>query len=438
MDFLQPFVVPSGGTDTARLIQRIQLNPRTLFQTGSAFNGGSEGWLAKMSQLYEKFRFKSLTFHYRPSVGTTTAGNFFMASDADIDDDFTGFAGGVLLGRIRSLRHSVFFPCYGVGSGSVALKITDPTFFNQVLYCDPSRSDDRWAYSGCFYFGVTGPQPEGTYGLIDVSYEIEFSCPNIDDASIGSGTFGSKVTTTEQSRLYPFGQTWIPGSAVSGVAVFSNVDLTITTTIPGTANNASVVTFGNPGTYAVIWEHTGLALATTILVPFGGSQLVLPSFAYTFNTSTRESGVSFISISAANTGFYCTHAAGPTVNSLKLYFTTVPIVPPPPVSSLSRTDIRTAEKLSRLLATYSQMSLSDHPVSPTPDVVEVVDLTATTTSSGVIDNPGNPPITVTSSSTSSIVGTIDGPDPPMSRSDVISRLLQDPFVVQKLYDSRGS
>lgn len=423
--------------DRASLLQSFPLNPRTIFDAGNV----ADGWLTKMSRLYEKFRFRKLVFHYTPQVGTTTNAGLFMCADNDVDDNFTGLAGAPLLSRVRSMKHSVFFPAYGDSAQKgVTIKITDPTFFNSVLYTDPNLDSDRWAYAGVFHVGCTGPVTGGVqFGLISMDYEIEFTSPNVEGGGAGSGQSGAKATSADgMGHVYPFGTTWIPGSG--GTAPWSNIPVTLVTTVPGTSINASCFLFDSPGVYQVTWEHNGTALNTTVPVMVGSASLTQTSYAATFNTSTREMGVIFLSIANSGDGFYATHAAGPTLSSIKIWINETPLTPVALPTPLTRSELQTAEKLSALLRRFAKVNDSSEDESrrnrfsrsQADDVIDAVDLEISTTSSGTISPPGGVPVPFSQTTTGSITGTIESPDPAMGRSQFIRHLIQNPEIAETM------
>lgn len=427
-DYLTAISIGPTPPTQAGILLTTKLNPRTLLASGNT----GDSWLAKMAQLYEKFQFKSLEFHYHPAVGTVTGGQLFMCVDNDVDDDFTGIAGGPLLSSIRALKYSVFFPVYGDSKQQgIVLKITDPTFFNQVLYCDTTENDDRWAYAGSFFMGTTGVlDADLTYGSIDIRYTVEFSSPNIDSYGNGAGITGAKSTTTEQSHIFPFGQTWIPGT--QGTAIWSNVPVTMYKVVPGTATQASVFIFDQPGVYQFSWEHTGSSLNTTAPVLIGSTSLVNGTYAYTFNTSTREAGSFYLNVAEAGTGFYATHALGPTILSVKCYISVTSQVPSKPAPGpMSKTMARKAEELTRLLEAYKKMTTSD--------ALEEVDLSISLTTTGESDPLNNQPVPFSSTTTGSITGTILTPDPPgLSKSAFIRQLIENPALAHKASCALGT
>jgi len=404
-DFLSVFTTTATAPTAALVLTQIQINPQTLF------NLGVNTRLARYSTLFEKFRFKRITLKYTPSVGSNTPGSLFMACDNDVEDNLSNTFANNLLAKVMAYKanriHAVYEPA--------SLTIAGSQFFSDWLYCDPSRDSDRWAFAGEIYIGTLGAlSASTTYGFHEVEFEVEFMSPALEDPGVGGGVFGYKFTTTEQSHLYRFGQTWIPGQ--NGVGTGANVPVTIQNVNPLGATT-SYVTFGTPGVYAVIWSHTGSSLTATTFTFTGTAK----SFSNGSNdwidtTVSRESGQKIIEIRTPGDGFYTNNTFGPTINALNLSIALTPNGVTALPAPLSLAEKRRAATLKRLLDSFQDMSVNSGAATPeqhapSPDVVEDVDLTTTTT--GTIGTPGNPPMVVDTTSTTD--GTIVGPDPAFLR-----------------------
>lgn len=250
--YLTPISFPVF-TGTANVLGSCLLNPSTLFTAGR---------LARFASLYEKYRWKKLSFHYVPATGTSSSGVVFMAIDLDPKDSVQNLNGYALMEAISSFggRRYNSFPVYGAMNdqhANACSVLASTSDFPNQLFTDPTLDSDRWSYAGRLLYGIIGPSSGlPTVGHIYLDAEIEFYEPSLESLGSGSSTcFGWKIVNPSNNA---------PLGAVADNIFLTNNNLAIkySVTLPDGSTPGSTILFENPGVYFLSWRTSGTSMST--------------------------------------------------------------------------------------------------------------------------------------------------------------------------------
>lgn len=141
-------------------------------------------WMSGLAQQYEKYRIRSLRYEFVPRVPATFSGQVVMAIDQDPNDPFPSedFSGRQVL-----MSH------LGAVSGSVSQHLTMnyPFSLGAERYVradtDTGTVEPRTADAGVLFVGVFGSAGTVLVGDLIVSYEIEFTMPQLRRGNPGTG-----------------------------------------------------------------------------------------------------------------------------------------------------------------------------------------------------------------------------------------------------------
>ncbi len=138
-------------------------------------------WARNLALAFGKYRFKSLKFHFKPTVGTDQSGYFAMGFFTDPEDGTnwqTGVAASAALAQLSQTRKFVQGPLYH--ETSITLDRSDFTsdwyFVDQTV---SDTSDSRLSNSGSLGTITASNASLGTStaGVVYVEYEVEFADP---------------------------------------------------------------------------------------------------------------------------------------------------------------------------------------------------------------------------------------------------------------------
>lgn len=134
--------------------------------------------LSLFAQLYDKFRFGLLKFHFVPAGSTQTRGTIILAYDRDISDATPpANDGGVR--QFISMMDAVSSPIWAPVTAVCPLSHPE-----EGLWCNPvAGGDDRLAYQGQLYVACMEPSsltPGQSLGDLFMEYDVEFFEPQLD------------------------------------------------------------------------------------------------------------------------------------------------------------------------------------------------------------------------------------------------------------------
>ena len=135
------------------------------------------------AQLYDKFRFKKLTFKYVPYQGTVVPGSIVLAYDRDISDA-TPPANDVGVRQYMAMMDAVAGPIWQPLSMTCPLSHPEEGLFTNAV----PGGDDRLAYQGQVYVALLEPPPAGVVlaGDLFVEYDLELFEPQLEtNVSVG-------------------------------------------------------------------------------------------------------------------------------------------------------------------------------------------------------------------------------------------------------------
>lgn len=146
--------------------------------------------LGNLSRVYEKYRFKSATLEYIPSVPTSTQGQLVILSDRSIKNPFLDGSSSAFLGRALSQDNAVACPLWQRTTFDVACgsewHVVDPLI-------DGDLDDSIAQELQCYAFAATTL----TSGILILHYQIEFKDPlytfhsTVMPVPLGIGSYGT-------------------------------------------------------------------------------------------------------------------------------------------------------------------------------------------------------------------------------------------------------
>lgn len=135
-------------------------------------------WLANIATNYEKYRYHSLTFEYKPTCPTTLGGWITLSVDFDVDDDHLSSSlleeKVMAMNRSDSVESTLWSP--------VSLHLSKQTL-NRIgerwVYggTEETVDENRTVYAGKLYIAAAGPSEIDWVGEIYVSYSVELMFP---------------------------------------------------------------------------------------------------------------------------------------------------------------------------------------------------------------------------------------------------------------------
>lgn len=193
------FTIATNPTPEGYVVASIPLGPAAV----------ASDRLATMSKLYTKYCFKSLKFHYVPSVSPANAsaeGQILVAFERDPDQRYA--AGSILsVPNYYAREGSVVGTVYSGWSAEYKLVDQQTTY-----YCDASSGEERWNYQGAVYLiAATDFLSVANYGKVWVEYEIVLTAPtttrlvpSLSATFEGQGTAAQPFQTELSTVKYPW------------------------------------------------------------------------------------------------------------------------------------------------------------------------------------------------------------------------------------------
>jgi len=161
--------------------------------------------LSLFAQLYDKFLFGLLKFHFVPAGSTQTRGTIIMAYDRDISDT-TPPLGDNGVRQFISMMDAVSTPIWA--PATAVCPLSHPA--GDGLWTNPvAGGDDRLSYQGQLYVACMEPSSltaGQSLGDIFMEYDVEFYDPQLDatsPAAINYTTgYGGAGATTDALRAF--------------------------------------------------------------------------------------------------------------------------------------------------------------------------------------------------------------------------------------------
>jgi hypothetical protein len=239
-DFLAS--IPGNSLLTGANVYNLLINP----QTGEL----ASTRLAKFSELYDKFLFLNLRFHYEPVCPTSTVGGIVLAYDRDPSDATPPASDHGL--------HS-YYAMMGARSGPVwsSISIDCPLSDTQDFYYGNQVGGDERLYAqGQVYIAATSTLPAGDIGSLWVEYECMLFDPQLEDNDTvitASTPVGNATNTTKQG--------------FNGLVADSNIGTAFSIKTDDQGN--TFLDFPREGAYEILTHATNTGASTGLtLQPF--------------------------------------------------------------------------------------------------------------------------------------------------------------------------
>jgi hypothetical protein len=163
-DYLDTLSVPAA-TDNGTIIKKLTVSPSNF-----------PSRLSHFANLYERFRFLKLTFHYTPNVAMTTPGQLVFAYDIDARDEYP--TGADLLPHLLGNACNISFPVSKLTSYKLPLDASLPPCYTGYSV----GAEMRTYLQGQFLIAWNGDLQATTMylGSLYVDYEIEMLDPQYE------------------------------------------------------------------------------------------------------------------------------------------------------------------------------------------------------------------------------------------------------------------
>lgn len=237
-------------------VQTVSGTATSFLPTGFYLNAGNSTlfkWLSKHGELFEKYRFKKLVFHFRTQMPTTQAGNILMAYDPDASDSAPSDA--------TEMSQQAKYVDTPVWSQKCSLAIPYDKEWRYVLAgngAPEAGKDIRLTHLGRLWVANegTGATAIGSLGSLEVEYVVEFKQKN-PGQSAGVSPNRSVTELTQLTNIN------VPSTNVN--MVFNAAPV-----YNGAAVNVEVAGFTlKPGTYMISGQTPGVACGSIDLMVAG-------------------------------------------------------------------------------------------------------------------------------------------------------------------------
>jgi len=206
--------------------------------------------LSHFAELYDKYCFNDLKFHYSPACGSSTSGSIVMAYDRDPTD-----------GTPPASDHGLqqYFGMMGAQSTVVwdSMTVSAPRSDPQDFYYanKGSTSDERLTDQGQIYIAAATLLPVGPIGNLWVEYDITLFDPQLEDNDAIEAARDDNVNVSTVAK-----------TGFNGIAVTQSIGKQISQHVDTDGN-----TFFRflPGTYSLLYEWlTSSASTSATLSPY--------------------------------------------------------------------------------------------------------------------------------------------------------------------------
>jgi len=146
--------------------------------------------LSLIARAYEKYRFESVTLHYIPAVGTTTAGSIAIGVEPDPTEVLPANAN--FYARTLNMQFSSMGPVWSAQSTTYRRNVQDHAWYFASLLGETSKRENVQAVA----FAVTNAPQTGSGQLLGhfmVEYVVDFIYPELEQLD-GGEQFSEAVT----------------------------------------------------------------------------------------------------------------------------------------------------------------------------------------------------------------------------------------------------
>jgi len=293
----------------------------------------------QFSNLYQRYRYTRVSFLYEPIANATQSGQLLGFCDFDVADILeTESADNLQIGAAHQGQNitQIWEPC--------RFDMRQTSTFTD-LFVEDDGIDPRLSQQGVFYLMAASALPASIpLGNIYVSYEVEFSIPNLTVSAIGAPLNQWAVATVYSTATASGGYLYLPYSSfvannsngiiisnsgssllVSGLSPGLNyqVDIMGSTSPNGVAvstdiaNDTTYLLIGSSYTASGFWTGYNSVSAGGQLTFYSTSQQVVSGTSLTFEPALHDVG-SFLSSYYATVGmqWYVRVFAKPAVSLL--------------------------------------------------------------------------------------------------------------------------
>jgi len=212
--------------------------------------------LSRFAQIYEKYLFNRLQFHYQPGLPTTAGGSIILSYDRDIDDATpTANLDGVR--EYMSYEDSKTAAVWEELSIDCRLEAREtPLFCVNNNGSTATTADDRLTYQGQIYVAaMLAPAAGIQLGDVWLEYDVSFFIPAIESqptTAVSGNTGTTQPSLVDALKPYVSG---VPGQTTTGNTLAS----LLPKNVPGIVNSAIQVA---EGTYRMI--NTALTAMSSV------------------------------------------------------------------------------------------------------------------------------------------------------------------------------
>lgn len=198
-DYLGLITIPVAGTSPAgTTVFNMPISPSAPQLQSSR--------LSRFSQMYDKFFFKRLKFHFTAQTPTTTQGSIIVAYDHDAADATPPVSESGIQ-ALMSFQDSVTAPAWA----SVDLDCHVRNDAQDWYYTNFVDEEERIAFQGQLYVTVLTGYSVGSFLSAWVEYEVDFWDPQLDPSSnteTKSFLAGAVVSNTANAAFNPLAGVW--------------------------------------------------------------------------------------------------------------------------------------------------------------------------------------------------------------------------------------
>lgn len=202
--------------------------------------------LSRFAQIYEKYLFNRLLFHYQPGVPTTAGGSLILAFDRDIDD-------ATPTSNLDGIREYLSYQDSKTANVWEELSINCSLEARETpLYCvnnngsTATTADDRLTYQGQIYLAaMLAPAASVQLGDVWLEYDVTFFVPAIEvqpTTAVSGQTGTTQPTAADALKGFISG---VPGQSTTA----NTLQSMLPKNVPGIVNSAIQLA---EGTYRMV------------------------------------------------------------------------------------------------------------------------------------------------------------------------------------------
>jgi len=286
-EFLASINTPlSPPTNKGDLLKTILINPTSFVDTR----------LKQFAPLYQRYRFKRLTFIYEPTAPATAAGQLIGYGDYDVDNLLT-VDDPSNINQAAAHAGQAICQVWELQSFPFGIRDDYTTLFTSLT----GAAENRLVYQGVYYLlAATDLPPSLACGNIYVDYEVEFYIPQLGSSAIATSWSYEATGEASTNKNNPMGAHVTPAPVI-GV---NNLAVTYSTSI---SDSIFAIPQIPSGPYVVVYSATGstggagtgiswVTGITGAVKEEEGSSVVVPAMADTGAALTTYSGYLLLTV----------------------------------------------------------------------------------------------------------------------------------------------